>query len=821
MTIGMKSKGVRCEERSKKIKTLVESTAERVKERLEQAKIKQRQIQDKRENITSVELLIGQAVTIKSLKIQGKLEPKYHGIFTIDSITTHGNVWLKTKEGLMLKQSVPRSRIKLVPTDLIEERTVSVEVEQILKHRMKKGQIEYFVKWKDQDDSENTWTPENNFDTTECIEEYWNEITQPAEPINHIKAVGQPRSTKTISKSLPKLLVTIVILTWLTRMTDSFKVKDNFKLCEIHENVAVWDASNSCNHRLQTNHQKGKLYYILEKDDMAVQGSGWKCTRTVTHISTYMDFIGTVTHEEDNPKLVELTAEDCWEQIRSNKCDGKRMTCIGNLCKSTNKPNTKDLDHYYLQTTKTTYTTCETVEQHIYGESLDTRIHLNTEPLPLHCKALDGCCELQTSTIVWHKKVIQECSFSRVEAMWLYNRNNLFYSNKENKVFQMTENTTICKDIGVLKTAEGLYLTTDVRAKNMRSEPQNVRMIDDLMLTEIDYSEFKTTSLMLNMLQLVNEKICQLSMATINIYSKLDEEFFVFTDFNGNEATLYSDKGTIFIPQCTQIYDIEVIEETTFCYKDFPVQIIHNNRTTNAFLTKEKVIKLTSKQVTCTNHKDTLYLRSTNRILTKDQNKIKIEPDNKYMHIQFNLQQHNITEINFVHDKHILNSVDLISQLANLTAVEEKQGAFHITTDQYSESETKFKNVITTTYATTRNMIWEFIWKGGLSTITTILVISMLIWIICPMIRQCLLQARIPSKIQSSPITDLEARIERSITPNQYRTETNHNNQNNLRAQYLEEAQMPNPPKNSSNFDSRIPRSINATPAYMPGQQRI
>ena len=40
-----------------------------------------------------------------------------------------------------------------------------------------------------------------------------------------------------------------------------------------------------------------------------------------------------------------------------------------------------------------------------------------------------------------------------------------------------------------------------------------------------------------------NEKICQIYITFMNMYKKLDDEFFTFTDFNGNEAVLYSDQG--------------------------------------------------------------------------------------------------------------------------------------------------------------------------------------------------------------------------------------------------------------------------------------
>lgn len=69
---------------------------------------------------------------------------------------------------------------KLLELDIAEDdeqmqEDDTYEVEKILKHRKKGRQTEYLVKWKGYD--ETTWEPLNKFNNTECIDEYWDQLS--------------------------------------------------------------------------------------------------------------------------------------------------------------------------------------------------------------------------------------------------------------------------------------------------------------------------------------------------------------------------------------------------------------------------------------------------------------------------------------------------------------------------------------------------------------------------------------------------------------------------------------------------------------------
>lgn len=228
------------------------------------------------------------------------------------------------------------------------------------------------------------------------------------------------------------------------------------------------------------------------------------------------------------------------------------------------------------------------------------------------------------------------------------------------------------------KTAEGFYLTTNKQVADLPTANIDIKLLDGLLLSELDYSSFDLTNTIAKIASSTNEKLCQLYKSFINMYSKLDDEFFTFSDYYGNEAVLYSDQGRIFIPDCILINEINAIEETVNCFKDFPITFKIDNKTINAFLTNEKIIKSTSKLTDCKNNYQNLVLHESNRILIKSNNKVTIENNDKFKILNFNLLNINLTEINFNHDNRIITSLKLAEKIANLTTIKENNGDFNI-----------------------------------------------------------------------------------------------------------------------------------------------
>ena len=136
-----------------------------------------------------------------------------------------------------------------------DEQQEYFDVEKIIKHRYRNGKVEYYVKWKDCDEHECTWEPEENFDSLECIEKYWNEIAQPAETVQLAIVQEHTRPTYRNKRNYKYTLLTLLLIMSFFRPSVSFKINGTFHFCEVHENRAIWDLPESCQFRMETKQQ--------------------------------------------------------------------------------------------------------------------------------------------------------------------------------------------------------------------------------------------------------------------------------------------------------------------------------------------------------------------------------------------------------------------------------------------------------------------------------------------------------------------------------------------------------------------------------------
>ena len=104
-----------------------------------------------------------------------KWEPKYVGPYTVVRRARNGAYVLKDATGDILDRHVPPDQMKLISRTARKskkDKEIYV-IEKIIKHRGTPGKYEYFVKWKNYDDTQNTWQPGSSFLDDTIIKEYW------------------------------------------------------------------------------------------------------------------------------------------------------------------------------------------------------------------------------------------------------------------------------------------------------------------------------------------------------------------------------------------------------------------------------------------------------------------------------------------------------------------------------------------------------------------------------------------------------------------------------------------------------------------------
>ena len=232
-------------ERSKQLKKLIESERQECLESITKAQEYQKKVQDKRDNPTYDDLKPGTKVMVKVEGLAGKLGQKYHGRYTIMGKTSGGNYKLKTANGTELQQSYPISKLKpiLEDEDKPEE---SFEVEKILDKRKNDttDKIEYLVKWKDLDDNENQWVPEDHFDELQIINEFNQRIhSAPTDeqnsPIEPKRKRGRPRK---FNLAATLVIIMMFILSAAANDEKTIKQYDSRSLKDlVHTDVSTYN----------------------------------------------------------------------------------------------------------------------------------------------------------------------------------------------------------------------------------------------------------------------------------------------------------------------------------------------------------------------------------------------------------------------------------------------------------------------------------------------------------------------------------------------------------------------------------------------------
>ena len=348
---------------------------------------------------------------IKCEGLLGKLESRYHGRFFIKHQTEDGNYKLLNSLGNEIEKSYPIKKLKPILEDEEISNKESVEIEKILNKRKndENDKIEYLVKWKYLDESENEWVPEDHFDEFKLINEYNAKIHRD-ENVEHNSPIEQPikRGRGRPRRVMPLLSIIISLLLITTSFCNesepkgkTFKFKDNnMYRCDIAvDRIAYLQDNCKLNYANSARKSFSSLDTYISKEEYAIKNLTLKSrlnedddprlktliytdkvednrfvNKTEYLIHTRM-FILAKQHDEVsadayecslvkykkiltstfyNSKLppvvtsekIKLAKEHCNMMIQFKMCANKPLICIGDTCKTQFTPDS-ELDKFY------------------------------------------------------------------------------------------------------------------------------------------------------------------------------------------------------------------------------------------------------------------------------------------------------------------------------------------------------------------------------------------------------------------------------------------------------------------------------------------
>ena len=95
-----------------------------------------------------------------------------------------------------------------------------------------------------------------------------------------------------------------------------------------------------------------------------------------------------------------------------------------------------------------------------------------------------------------------------------------------------------------------------------------------------------------------SEAQCYLLQSLLHNLEMFEDSFNFVVDLNGKSFITYTLNNNLYIPRCTNISSIHLLNTST-CFREYPVMINQNHTNITAFLTRTGILRKSSTRIPC------------------------------------------------------------------------------------------------------------------------------------------------------------------------------------------------------------------------------
>jgi len=557
----------------------------------------------------------------------------------------------------------------------LDNNSESFEVEKILDHKEEPdGSFKFLVKWKNYDDSENSWVKDSDFNSKKLINKYWDEKDR-----SH---TGRRRPKKGINK----INYFLSVLTFLSLIFSTFaqKVDDKFKFCETGTSLNIVNIDNMCTQLDKNKQENREIYskiisyaykvanvendtitfmlngatkstalYIYGKLVHSVYGTGYQCSMIALTVTTSMSFFG-AKYQSAVQQTAKLTEGECRIMVQTKKCQRNLMQCDGEYCSYEAIPN---FEFSWLSTKSYTDYSC-TIKPRVMSANSE-----NDRVFGTKCIIKDRKCELHDSIIIWENDIIHKCPLYEVSNTLFKIKGFFLWNDREKLGFQFENFLNICNS-QVIQTTEGLFLSRFKVEEAQKTPPLNgeLKELTNMLLADEDFARIESIEARNKIIlqQCVNLK------NNLRLLEKLEDEFLITEDYNKNEIVFYSNHGNVYKPRCAQVNTVEILNSTNLCFNDLAINFNYNNATLNGFLNVDGIVRRTSTQINCSQALSFIPLKKSNKTIVRRMNKVFLVNNSLLNYDEFSYDRTILASEDLTHTKLLIDSVDEIANLMQL-----------------------------------------------------------------------------------------------------------------------------------------------------------